>query len=673
MLKSPFFLLCLASLSSYARAVTVYGQQGMTMPSGASSTAAAATAAPASSTSWISNLAAYNNVTLTPPALPSPMPNTNFGITLLNNAQNVNGLSVPQKANFLGFSIEMSVVQQVIGKNASFIQVPFLNLLATIADRAGSVVVRVGGNTQETATLVDSLPDNAMIAKDKENASNPTDTPILDFTAEMLYLLANVSSMVNAKWFLGIPFNDTANLRLQIAEAAETILGDNVLAFQVGNEPDLYADHKHRDPGYNQTDYFNEFGVIVKAIESDPKIKSRGNLVAPSLQGTWTLESVYDTGFLTTYGDSISIVSVEHYPDNNCAAAFPDAGFGDPKNPQDVFANYLNHGSGQGLVNPYLGSIPVAQQAGKQFMMFETNTASCGGFPGVSDSFGAALWGVDYGLQMAYSNFTGALLHVGGQDVSYNPFTPPPTNLTSFKQWTVGPTFYSSLVIAEALGKSNTSRVLDLFANDANTFTPGYAIYENDVLARLVLINFMSEQNGQGAYTATISIGGGQTGEANGTPAQVKVKYLTAPTVAEKNNITWANQTFGGRFECDGRLSGTEVIQTINCDTNANTCQIPVPAPGIALVLLSSDAQGAADPAASATFATTAVTKTANTVTIDPSVLATSNGQNGAGRQLSSTSKGSSSAGRTAGVAPGLTLLAMVVAGASVLAAAARR
>jgi hypothetical protein len=55
--------------------------------------------------------------------------------------------------------------------------------------------------------------------------------------------------------------------------------------------------------------------------------------------------------------------------------------------------------------------------------MFETNTASCGGFPGISDSFGSALWGLDYGLQMAYSNFSGAMLHVSGQSVYYNPFT----------------------------------------------------------------------------------------------------------------------------------------------------------------------------------------------------------------------------------------------------------
>lgn len=55
--------------------------------------------------------------------------------------------------------------------------------------------------------------------------------------------------------------------------------------------------------------------------------------------------------------------------------------------------------------------------------MFETNTASCGGFVGISDSFGAALWGLDYAMQMAHSNFSGAYFHVGGQNVYYNPFT----------------------------------------------------------------------------------------------------------------------------------------------------------------------------------------------------------------------------------------------------------
>ncbi len=52
--------------------------------------------------------------------------------------------------------------------------------------------------------------------------------------------------------------------------------------------------------------------------------------------------------------------------------------------------------------------------------MFETNSASCGGFKGISDSYGAALWATDYGLQMAFNNFTHAMLHVGGQNAFYN-------------------------------------------------------------------------------------------------------------------------------------------------------------------------------------------------------------------------------------------------------------
>lgn len=76
---------------------------------------------------------------------------------------------------------------------------------------------------------------------------------------------------------------------------------------------------------------------------------------------------------------------------------------------------------------------------------------------------------------------------------------------------------YSTLFMAEALGKSNTSRVVDLSANGGNEFTPAYGIYEHDTLARVALVNFMQEQNGVGSYKATISIG-------PTVPAQVKVK-----------------------------------------------------------------------------------------------------------------------------------------------------
>lgn len=100
----------------------------------------------------------------------------------------------------------------------------------------------------------------------------------------------------------------------------------------------------------------------------------------------------------------------------------------------------------------------------------------------------------------------------------------------------------------------------------------------------------------------------------------------------------------GNAFESDGRLVGNESIQTVACDQATNTCAIKVPAPGFALVFLSDAALGESSSPTPVTFATTAFTKTVNTVTIDPSVLATSNGHGGKVRpgELGSTSKGSS-------------------------------
>ena len=128
----------------------------------------------------------------------------------------------------------------------SVLQVPFLNLMANLERRAGQVHIRVGGNTQETATLVPSTPDGRILEKDLSQLTNPTQTPPLIFTPELIYMLANISSLVDVRWYLGVPFNDSANWRLGIVEAGQRILGDKLLGLQAGNEPDLYVAHQHR-------------------------------------------------------------------------------------------------------------------------------------------------------------------------------------------------------------------------------------------------------------------------------------------------------------------------------------------------------------------------------------------------------------------------------------------
>ncbi|KAJ3780407.1 hypothetical protein GGU10DRAFT_416604 [Lentinula aff. detonsa] len=78
------------------------------------------------------------------------------------------------------------------------------------------------------------------------------------------------------------------------------------------------------------------------------------------------------------------------YPTDNCYAQY---GTGTPRNDTELRPTYLMHTSAQSLIQPYLNSTAYAQSKSKPFIMFETNTASCA----------------------------------------------PPTNQSSYKQWTVGP------------------------------------------------------------------------------------------------------------------------------------------------------------------------------------------------------------------------------------------
>ncbi|EJD02683.1 uncharacterized protein FOMMEDRAFT_156013 [Fomitiporia mediterranea MF3/22] len=540
------------------------------------------------------------------------------------------GLSMGVPGHFFGFSLELSVVNRLpVGVNPAQIDPIFMNFMSTVISRSENLFLRVGGNTQEQSVLVpQGLEKGAMIEKGADDNSR-TNTPALLISPSMIYTMANISSFLpTIRWFLGAPFNDTQSPRMEMAELGQQVLGDKLIGLQLGNEPDLYFQNGLRDPTYNTTQYDADWGEILNDYVQNPNIKNNSMFLAPSVccgyTIGWTMEQVWETGFLDHYKDHLAYISAQHYPADNCnGSAHYD--------PQIFLPTiYLNHHMIQKESHGYLNSTTIAQSLGKPFLLFETNTASCGGYSGLSDSFAASLWAVDYALTFAYGNVSHALFHVGGESDYYNPFTPPTTNQTRFRQWTAGSTFYAALVVAEALGTTGTARVVDLFMNNNSEITPGFVIFEDSEPARVVLMNFLTDTSGASNYTAYVSVGGKLAGQPNATPASVQVKYLLSDSVSEKFNITWAGQTFGGPFESDGRLRGEEIIYTYACDQANNICAIPVPAPGLALVFLNSDATSESAPKTTQTFATTTTaTGAPNTATVAQVILATSNGRGG--------------------------------------------
>ena len=197
-------------------------------------------------------LPAYDPTVLTAPDPPQP-PVQAYTLTVPGNSQGVADvgltLSQEQKGNFLGFSIELSIADTILGESGKTLQVPFLNYLANIKNRAGQgPIIRVGGNTQDSSTIYpQGFNDGSELQKIKNGVDvygNAVNTPVINYSPELLYTMNNISTLVNAEWYFGLAFNesDTQTLTGNVpiaAQWAQNVLGPNLRGLVVGNEPDL--------------------------------------------------------------------------------------------------------------------------------------------------------------------------------------------------------------------------------------------------------------------------------------------------------------------------------------------------------------------------------------------------------------------------------------------------
>ncbi|KIL64296.1 glycoside hydrolase family 79 protein, partial [Amanita muscaria Koide BX008] len=191
--------------------------------------------------------AAYNPTTLQVPPVPTGFP-TQVNAQILDGSASP-GSSIPLMRSFFGFSIEMSVVDRgrfllradhfsQVGQSSQMLNVPFLNLMANLVRRLGRVNIRVGGNTQETAVLVQNTRTGKLLQKDHNNTLGMTNSPPIHYKENLLYI---ISSFLNVRWFLGIPFNNSNPYNLDIVHYGQSILGENLIGLQAGNEPDFYG------------------------------------------------------------------------------------------------------------------------------------------------------------------------------------------------------------------------------------------------------------------------------------------------------------------------------------------------------------------------------------------------------------------------------------------------
>jgi hypothetical protein len=299
-------------------------------------------------------------------------------------------------ANYCGFSYELA---QLMDPN--FFAASNKELIAFFRLLTPQGVLRLGGNTSESCwfKVDDSVTAPEIRPAVQTAAENwmpqqafEIDPPAIDNLAEFL-------QATDWKLIYGMAFGHSSPERAaREAEYVAKKVGDRLLYFQIGNEPDLYHNpqNKTRPPDWSFDDYLKEWLGYAEAIRARvPNAKFGGPDVAASSDWiprfTKAAEAKLGNRFVAATG---------HY----YAEGPPD----DPR----MTTGRLLRGDPQIAVRTK-SIADAAAKDGLVYRMTEGNSCYRGGKPGMSDALAGALWGSDYLLTLATNGCAGVNLHGG--------------------------------------------------------------------------------------------------------------------------------------------------------------------------------------------------------------------------------------------------------------------
>jgi Glycosyl hydrolase family 79 C-terminal beta domain len=281
--------------------------------------------------------------------------------------------TTPIPGNFMGLGYEISSVARpglLSPTNQHYVQ-----LVRTLGTQG---VIRVGGNTADYATYG---PQAAVV-------SSPYKSVVNDAVLGQLrgFLRAIGWQLI---WTLNLGSGSVEDAIAEV-RAIQYIAGDQLLAFEIGNEPDIFPGERHRPRGYGYDDWLSEYRRYKTVLRAQfPRIPFAGPDAADKTE--WVTRFAADEG-------KDCVVLTHHY-------------YREGQNPGSTIQKLLG-------VDPklqhQLDQLRAASlSAGVPYRISEVNSFSGGGRPGVSDTMAAALWALDYLFTLASNGCCGVNMETG--------------------------------------------------------------------------------------------------------------------------------------------------------------------------------------------------------------------------------------------------------------------
>jgi hypothetical protein len=406
------------------------------------------------------------------------------------NASVAVGYDQPGRAisqHFIGLSYESAILA-----SPDYLSPENLSVMGLLRGLGPGAVLRLGGNSSERT-----------VWRDTGNGSGAKTFVITPAAIDALAALLNALD-----WRLIYGLNLARGTPEAAAEEAAYVaraVSPRLLAFQIGNEPDGFGRWSGvRPQSYDFEAFLAEWQKAYTAIRARlPKACFAGpDIIA---------EPSWIRPFIAAAGDDLILVTRHYYADGPAGA------------PHISLARLLRSAPQAKTMLEEMHS--VSKSSRLPFRIAETNSIFNEGQPGVSDTFGSALWGIEFMFQVAEAGGEGVNFHTGDAK-AYTPIGPGADG-----RYLARPLYYGMLMFKEAVRDASMLPVR-FVAPDLNM--AAYATRAADDTLKVCLINKDLERG------ARVAI------EAGRGFSSAFLLRLTAPSMEARGEVTLGGSAVDG-------------------------------------------------------------------------------------------------------------------------------
>lgn len=464
---------------------------------------------------------------------------TTASVSPAASAAKASDISQVLSPSFAGVGIEPSNLFSFTGfDTANNLSVTLLQNLATYAGAPPHM--RIGGNTGDYMIYNASYTDYNLESNPNAVSYGGESGDATFFGPGYLEAIDRFPTDTPITFGLNFGYDESDYLSVICTEAAGVLDNLNnvkLYSFEIGNEPDLYLESWNllRNGTWDGQAYTEQWLARAEAIYQQVlKPKGISSTFFETAQTASTISTTFTIDDLVSDGITASVNGSKYVSSWNQHDYFYFIDVSTYTLTLDILMNFDNTDT---QFEYWTTEVSAALKTGLPYNLREMSSVGPIGMAGVSDTFGASLWTLNFFLYAASLNISSVQMHM--TDNSYAaPWAPiekydlPPH---------VRPSYYAFAAFAQLVGASNgTSQISPLALATTSSFVRAYSAYTSGTLSDIVIINAQqvnASATTKSNETVTISLPGykGQT---------LYLSYLTADGADSIANATWNGISF---------------------------------------------------------------------------------------------------------------------------------